>query len=704
MEIKTLTRTSAIVYADSMSQRKTNTIRRKFVEAIMVQNDNNPLTIQEMGIALNDNLGLQFEDNDLKEIVLKDSHFVEQKAKPDDHTKYMLEEGRFRNLVNKSEHNIETVIDRYLDTHPQKSVLSSDKLKELLEKYLYALLNSNIEAYSQVLSPESTKEKNNGRVVPMDFEEEEIRCINDFISWRDDEKNKELFKLVSYCVEYAIVVNDSNENTLIESLRSKKFYLDNSLIYRAIGINGDSRRKRTLSFIRKCSESGQQLFISKYSRDEFLDTIDFHLKQLNRTTPYGKINPRVFQRYANGEGFYQFYHEWREKKVAYGFELFRSYIISEYNTLLMTYGIKEDFSVPFKEDESKEIETYEEQIKQLKDKGHDSLHHNDACNMYWIECKRADNDARITDTKYYFITSDQKLQKWDYSHSKNQPITLLPSQWMALLLKYVSRTNDDYNSFVSFLKLPHNEPVIQPEELQTVMAGISEITENFKSQTDIVDTLFESDWRSILKNTPRIAAKEFAKDRLEDQLVARLIEKDMQHQSSIDQINKSFDERMTGFKKEAQKILLEQEKQNKESRLKDVERQIRDMDIMKRHADEALERQLNNLKRRWTFILLLVIFLYSGVVYWIGWDIMEFYTWLVGLILFAVGAVYLFRYEKNFSLERTLKKYRDKYTEHYYSLFLYSEDKYKDLAETKNELVHQVETVNSALQEYITNE
>lgn len=688
MEIKTITRTSAIVYADGMAQRKTDTIRRKFVEAILVQNDNSPLTVQELGIALDEDLNLQFADNDLLNILLNDPIFIEVKAKQNEQNKYSLEEQRYRLLKDKSEHNIESVIDRYIKSCHDIIKTSTDQLKKLLDDYLYALLNSNIEAYNQVLNPASTK--NNGRVLPAEFDEKQIRIINDFIAWPDDEKNKELYKLVSYCVEYAIVVNNSNENTLIESLRSKKFYLDNSLIYRAIGINGDSRKKRTISFIKKCSENGQQLYISKYSREEFLNTIDYHLGQLNKTTPFGKIYPRIFQHYANGEGFYQFYHEWREKKVAYGFELFKSHIISEYKNLLMAYDIKEDFAVPFKEEESKEIGEYKDQIKQIKAKGPEILHHYDACNMYWIECKRGGNDSRITDTKYYFITSDQKLQKWDYSHSHNQPITLLPSQWMALLLKYVSRTNDDYNSFVSFLKLPHNEPVISPDELQIVMAGISEITESFKNQANIVDTMFESDWRAILKNSPRIAARNYAKDKLEDQLVAKLVEKDKLHQSAIDEINKSFEEKLQGFRIEAEKQLTIQEQQYKESKLKEIDRQIRDLTIMKHNADKSIDGQLTSLKLKIAGGGLLTIGFFIALVLWQGWDKMEVYTWIASLVTVAASCLYLIIYEKKFSLEKTINKWRDKYTIHYYSLFMFSEEKYKDLIEVKNELINQL--------------
>lgn len=683
MEIKTITRTSAIVYADNISQRKTSTIRRKFVEAIFVQNDNTPLTIQNIGIALEEKLNLQFSDNDLENIVIKDASFVEIKAKSTNLSEYMLEERRYRLLVNKSEHNIDNVIAKYVSTCSESQNCSADELKKLLDDYLYALLNSNIEAFNQFISPEYVK--NNGRVQPLEFDENQIKQINAFISWPDDEKNKELYKLVSYCVEYAIAVNDSNENALIESLRSKKFYLDNSLIYRAIGINGESRKKRTLSFIRKCIENGQQLLVSKYSREEFLDTIDFHLTQLNKTTPFGKINPYVFQRYANGEGFYQFYHEWRQKKVVYGFELFKSHIISEYKTLLLTYGITEDFSVPFKDD-AKEIEIYKEQIKEIKGKGHDSLHHNDARNMFWIECKRGGNDNKITDTKYYFVTSDQKLQKWDYSHSHNQPITLLPSQWMALLLKYVSRTNDDYKSFVSFLKLQHHEPVISPEDLQSVMAGISEITESFKNQEDIVDTMFESNWRTILHDTPRLAAREFAKNTLEDNLVKQLLEKDQQHQKTIQEINRLHDDNLNELKSKAERLLAQQEQQYRTERLNEVERQLRDLKIMKYNADEAIRKRINGLKLKTAIAFILITGFYIALVFYIGWDEMEKYTWAIAIVLSIASVLYFLCFEKKLSLERTLKNYRDNNTKHFYSLFMYSEERYNDLMRVKNEL------------------
>ena len=78
--------------------------------------------------------------------------------------------------------------------------------------------------------------------------------------------------------------------------------------------------------LKKCKESGQKFVISKFTRIEFFNTIEYHLQQLNTSTPFGQISPRTFRRYANGDGFYQFYHEWRDGRINYGFDIFKTHI------------------------------------------------------------------------------------------------------------------------------------------------------------------------------------------------------------------------------------------------------------------------------------------------------------------------------------------------------------------------------------------
>src|SRR5690606_24640604 len=106
----------------------------------------------------------------------------------------------------------------------------------------------------------------------------------------------------------------------------------------------------------------------------------------------------------------------------------------------------------------------------------------DAKNIQIIKALRNGNYVNIFDCKYYFISADQLLRKWDYTQKESIPIVLLPSQWMSILLRYLNRSSDDFKSFVSFLNISNGEKGISNENLQLILSGISEITTDFTQQ------------------------------------------------------------------------------------------------------------------------------------------------------------------------------------------------------------------------------
>lgn len=685
MNKEALYRTSAVVFADSnMESRKTETIRRKFVEAVFVEKKNTPLKIQEIGVAVESILGIIITDEEIIRIIDDDKYFIEELGKTKRENKYSLSPERYRHLNERSQDNMDAVVKRYLNTFDH-SADNPESIRQLLLRYFYFLMNNNILAYQQILGfPAASKSKI--KVEKGDFTDDEIDIINRFLSWKDSTKDKELFKLVSCCIEYAIAVNNSKENALIESFRNKVFYLDNALIYRAIGINGETRKQRTLSFLRKCRESGQELRISKFSYNEFLDTIEYHLNQLNKTTPFGKINPTIFHRYANGEGFYQFYHAWRAERATYSFEIFKNYIITEYNNLRKMYDIHEDYKTPYKEDNDiPEIVRYTEEIKSTKQgRGHQDLHVADARNMYWIECKRNGNDGRMTDTKYYFVTSDMKLHLWDYSHSHNQPLTLLPSQWMALLLKYYSRTNDDYKSFVSFLSIPRDEYSINPEELQDILAGISQTTEDFNNQSLIVETFLETDWRKQReeKASLRQEAKEFAKEKLEEQFAEQVMQKEKEYNEKLSSVQKENNIQVESIKEAYRKELEKVEIQSKRDKLSMVTQQLEDMEYRR----NAIQNDVNSSIRKLKGISIIVIIVWIGVIITLGVQSLTIASAIIGILGFFLPAIYCICYEKTFSLERIISSRRKKYEEKYKQKYSFSDSTYSELKELTRQL------------------
>ena len=336
MDISTSIRTAAVIYADEPTA-KTVSIKRKFIESVFLTNENAELTIAELANKIYEIFELSFSEEELDSIIANetDKYFLVLDAKYVENKKISLLQSRYLYLYNKETKNdITQYIDEYLLQHPQVSI-QSESIQNLLNRYFYELLNTNISAYSQLLNPKKDAETSI-KVESKNFTPAEIDIINDFLNWNNIEKNKAIFKLLSYALEYALVSNNARDNVYLSSLRTKIFYLDTNLLYRALGINGDTRKKRTTVFLRKCKESGQKLIISLYTKKEFEESIDFHINQL-KSSQFGRINPAIFDKYCYGESIYQYYHEWRKGRITYGFDIFKAHLVSEYKKLLKLY-------------------------------------------------------------------------------------------------------------------------------------------------------------------------------------------------------------------------------------------------------------------------------------------------------------------------------------------------------------------------------
>ena len=697
MDIKSITRTAAIMYADStLTNRTTNTIKRKFIESAYVNNNNTQMTLYELANHIHEKMGLLFSEDELKPIVKDSETFIEVLSKSSEDIKYNLQEKRYVTLSSKPIDEIDQIIENFVSVKESNFPLTKEAFKELIYRYLHSVLNTNIAAYSQFIT--ASKRSTHTRLNSEQFEDNEIDIINEFIKWDNDEKNKVIFKLVNYCIEYAVVVNNSSEDVLSKSLRTKVFFLDNALIYRALGINGETRKKRTLSFLTKCQESGQKFVISKYTRMEFFNTIEFHLNQLNSSTPFGHISPRVFKRYANGDGFYQFYHEWRNGRINYGFDIFKTHIHSLYKDFVKRYDILEDFKVPFNEnDEPKIIDTYKDEIKSIKRTNKEEPLLMDARNMYWLECARNGNCIDIASTKYYFVTSDQKLQLWDNRHSTNQPLTLLPSQWMGLILKYVSRSSDDYKSFISFMNLPKDNSSISEDELQSVMAGISEMTEEFSKQESIIENMIEIRFEDILKGNIQENAKAFAKNRLEqdfaeqiakkeEETIKLLADKDAEKQIEKEELLHKLNERMAQIEEDAKKYTEQMERKHKTEKLKNILKEIGSLESRKNKAENYAWEKLS--RRKWiaTCILVIPVCIWIYIVCKWDWNIIESKTYFPPIIYTLLNFLYAMIYGKNINPMKYFEQLNIKYKEEAFSDFEYNESEYNELIEMRDTL------------------
>lgn len=503
-------RTAAIVYGEDSAALNVKTIHKKIVESAIINNSNKYITISELVDIIEKNYGLEFGEIEILEIVESDkNHFLSEENENGKHICLSFE--RYELLKNRlDQQNIESHVHKFAN-QVYEGDLAKDELSNSLYRFLYELLNKNISAFSKIISPDNSAEE---ITVNADkFTVNERKAINEFLDWDDLDKNRALFSLVSYCIEYSLMSNDVEKaSVLLKAITNKVFYLDNNIIYRAIGLNGKQRQNRILNFLSKCTNSGQKLIISKFTYEEFRSTIKYHIKNL-RSVGFSKINPKLFSKHSLRSGLYSYYHEWRGNKSTYAFDLFEAHIKSLYDQFKKEYRIDEDYKIPFDVDEpdiKRTLLDYESALSTFKDNNNSEINRYDALNIYLIERKRKLDNKDIRHTKFFFVSTDQKLRNWDFSRNNNQPIALLPSQWMAILLKYYSRTDNDYDSFVSFLRLPGAKPILAETDVNIVLSGISEITEDFERQETLFENFVQEKFYTQIEGLDNTSKKEIA--------------------------------------------------------------------------------------------------------------------------------------------------------------------------------------------------
>jgi hypothetical protein len=222
-----------------------------------------------------------------------------------------------------------------------------------------------------------------------------------------------------------------------------------------------------------------------------------------------------------------FCYKWRAGKANDSLELFEGFIMSLYEKFKVDFKVATDYKIPFDEKDEKVEKTINELSASICSyKNTDGARHGvngdniDALNILLVETKRDGKNSSIFETKQFIVSTDQSLRRWDYYRNTVTPIVILPSQWLSILLRYINRSNDDFKSFVSFLNLPSGESQIDSEKIHIILAGISEMTENFDQQRFIVQSLVQKKFDGILEKGVKDdeileRTKAFAKTELE---------------------------------------------------------------------------------------------------------------------------------------------------------------------------------------------
>lgn len=513
---KNIFRLSAILYSKTNNVVSNKSIVRKVIEDAIYCCDQEIISLSNLISYINSNYALLFSETEITKIVTDD--------KSKDRFIYSYKDGELLISLTQSRKNKVTIncqqktlidyIEDYLNAS-NCNVQRSEK-RNIILQFLYNVFTSNIEVFKRLLNDGVQSLQ-----ALQDYSTSDRKLINEFLYWNNDHKNKAIFDLANYSLEYCMLTNSKNTNFQLQNLKNKNFYLDTNILYRAIGLNGEELKTRTLLFLSKFNSVQENLYISRSTKKEFEDTISFYIDKLGRKKGY-KLNSKVILQYISKDSVLHAYHKWSLNRVNNSLEYFRLYLLAELDSLCKKYNIKKDDVYPYDAEKSEEIlSKYKIEIqKSCTDKTSLTAEY-DAQNILWVERKRGDCSNNLFDTKNYFLSSDKSLYFWDYSRIQSQiPVVMPPSQWIGIILRYIERTDDDYRSFISFLTMKTSEQNINTERIMSIIAGIDEITNDIEFQESLIKNYIESETvdginqmseEEIEQSSKSFAEKEFDK-------------------------------------------------------------------------------------------------------------------------------------------------------------------------------------------------
>ena len=228
-------RTAAIIYSEEKSSEDLQHIKSKVIESVFIENSNSEIELEEIDEVINQYAKLKFTDTEITEIIESDKFSFVTRVDEGKNQHYVsLKPSRYTELVQLSENLlISKWISDFISTEYKGDLTPSD-LEESLTKFIYELLNKNINAFTKILKTNLKVEEIN--VDPDKFTLTERKAINAFLNWDNNHKNKALFGLIAYSVEYSLIANNIvNASQLINCVSNKPFYLTPILFLELLG-------------------------------------------------------------------------------------------------------------------------------------------------------------------------------------------------------------------------------------------------------------------------------------------------------------------------------------------------------------------------------------------------------------------------------------------------------------------------------------
>lgn len=582
---KDIFRLAAAIYSENSDMISDSEMQLQVVKCVFTAVENDYLTPSEIIAKLLDIYKYHITEDEVDALIRK-SKGIFQVVTKDDSKAYRLTQQAYTECIETQKNNIDGFIDLYIS---ENEIIKEEKFKDAVHVYLYELTTSNINSYRILLSgKDGTQFSSNELSVDVSsLDDSEKQLVHDFLTWDNPAKNLALGNLVYCCLEYCLLVNGDSPNSLLKGfLRRREVYLDTNVIFRALGINGDARKKVVVAFLKKCRQAKLKLIISHVTKKEFFDTIDYYTSQMEHY-PRGNIYSGAFEAITD-YNIFAFYEKWRQDHSQLSLKYFITYIKSIYLDLVKDYAIVDDEMIPssvYHSDDFKENRNqYSTSIYHVKQGLMDSYwaddfrytqrDSHDATVVRYIELLRDNSD----DKDIFLVSSDKALRLWDMNRIESRyPVVVYPSQLFLVLLKTCGRSADDYQSFVSFINIRPSTKQITPENANIILSGISSITEDIKTQQQLVAAVFGDDFQNVIRSSSSDTdlyekVQRISQKYLEDELqkkesalgdlqadVARIGAKGNELQKKIDQQEDALAEKARTIEKQGMEITRKQD-------------------------------------------------------------------------------------------------------------------------------------------------
>lgn len=571
-------RMAAIIYGRSSQSASLNKSHQRIIDDALFTCGKSSITLTELIVYIDKEYGFLYSVEEITDIIIEGRDAKQMYyCYPENNDIVVSLTAEYKNKLSFvcGQKTLYDYIDEYLTLYS----IESDAAKELILRFLYGMFTSNLEGYKLILREGRNYLANENSI----YTEKEKEIINNFLNWPDEGKDKAIYDLAGYSLEYCMMTNHKNTSLNVQNLKGKSFYIDTNIIYRALGLNSDNLKTRAHLFLSKFKEVGEFLVISHSTYLEFIDTIDYYIGKIdNSLRP--RVNSKVISEFINEDSIYHYYHKWCIGRVNRDTKYFKDWIMSEFDSLCKKYEIVHETNYPYnREDKLDNIKEYTSGILQSDTEKPETSAEYDAENILWIEEKRKGYGDDIYQVKDFLLSSDNKLRRWDYLRNTNRvPIVMSPNQWLNIILHYVERTSDDYKSFVSFLTLTVRTASLPIDMLSTIISGIAEATSDMEQQQSLVRNFIErntfDDMDKMSEAELQCDAKEFAMTELEKRIVElesiqqNQINELVQTRKIIEETQNTLDEVIEDNANERRKIEQErdEEKQAKEVAEKDA--------------------------------------------------------------------------------------------------------------------------------------